>query len=191
MIAGTGRHADSMGNRETFESPGLQWISVGSGIEHAEAGGTKAGQDQEGFQIWLNVPAKHKRDDPMYGTDGPEKLPVIQYEGVSAIVLAGTVKRDEEKDVVGPFRTKQAIQMVDFNMKAGAKLVHSVPGELDTCMVYISSGSGTVSGKNISKNNVVLFDATDANKNREFELIAGQSGMRAILFAGKKIKGMN
>ena len=28
MVAGNGRHADSMGNRETFRSPGFQWMSV-------------------------------------------------------------------------------------------------------------------------------------------------------------------
>ena len=33
---GVGRHGDSLGNRETFETPGMQWISVGSGVEHAE-----------------------------------------------------------------------------------------------------------------------------------------------------------
>jgi redox-sensitive bicupin YhaK (pirin superfamily) len=38
MKTGVGRHADSMGNRGTFTTPGMQWISVGSGIEHAEGG---------------------------------------------------------------------------------------------------------------------------------------------------------
>lgn len=28
ITEGTGRHADSLGNRETFSSPGMQWISV-------------------------------------------------------------------------------------------------------------------------------------------------------------------
>ena len=36
LIKGIGRHADSLGNRESFKSPGIQWCSVGSGIEHAE-----------------------------------------------------------------------------------------------------------------------------------------------------------
>ena len=40
LISGTGRHADSLGNRGEFKSPGAQWISVGSGIEHAEGGGS-------------------------------------------------------------------------------------------------------------------------------------------------------
>ena len=35
---GLGRHGDSLGNRESFETPGMQWMSVGSGVEHAEGG---------------------------------------------------------------------------------------------------------------------------------------------------------
>ena len=51
MISGRGRHADSLGNREVFRSPGFQWLSVGSGIEHAEGGGTPAGESERGLQI--------------------------------------------------------------------------------------------------------------------------------------------
>ena len=40
LIEGVGRHGDSLGNREEYQTPGMQWISVGSGIEHAEGGGT-------------------------------------------------------------------------------------------------------------------------------------------------------
>jgi redox-sensitive bicupin YhaK (pirin superfamily) len=53
IVEGRGRHADSMGNRGCFDSPGMQWCSVGSGIEHAEAGGTPAGQNMTGFQARL------------------------------------------------------------------------------------------------------------------------------------------
>ena len=51
VIAGVGRHADSLGNRGTYSTPGMQWMSVGSGVEHAEAGGTPAGQNTTGFQV--------------------------------------------------------------------------------------------------------------------------------------------
>jgi redox-sensitive bicupin YhaK (pirin superfamily) len=54
-----------MGNRETFDSPGFQWMSVGSGIEHAEGGGTPAGQRTHGFQIWLKMPRARMDDDPV------------------------------------------------------------------------------------------------------------------------------
>ena len=57
MLEGWCRHADSLGNRESFPSPAMQWTSAGSGIEHAEGGGTPAGENMHGFQIWINVPS--------------------------------------------------------------------------------------------------------------------------------------
>ncbi|CAK4077914.1 unnamed protein product, partial [Aphanomyces euteiches] len=65
--AGVGRHGDSLGNRESFIAPGMQWMSCGSGVEHAEGGGTAEGIEA-GFQIWINVPASKKMDDPRSGT---------------------------------------------------------------------------------------------------------------------------
>merc|ERR1719210_2866933 len=91
MREGRGRHADSLGNRGEFASPGFQWCSVGSGIMHAEGGGEPKGMTQHGFQIWVNVPSAHKNDDPCYGTEPPENIPLLQYEGVEARLIAGQV----------------------------------------------------------------------------------------------------
>jgi len=76
MKTGIGRHTDSMGNRETFATPGLQWIMAGSGIEHAEGGGTPENVNQMGFQIWINLPSANKMMDPVYGTESPDKIPL-------------------------------------------------------------------------------------------------------------------
>merc|ERR1719399_1377949 len=73
LVAGVGRHADSMGNRGSFVAPGIQWMSAGSGIEHAEGGGTPTGEIMHGFQIWVNVPSVNKMDDPKYGIDGKDR----------------------------------------------------------------------------------------------------------------------
>jgi redox-sensitive bicupin YhaK (pirin superfamily) len=64
----------------------MQWISVGSGIEHAEGGGTPAGEVMEGFQIWINVPSDRKMDDPRYGVEPPENIPVLNGTAVSPVV---------------------------------------------------------------------------------------------------------
>jgi quercetin 2,3-dioxygenase len=55
MKSGVGRHGDSLGNRETYETPGMQWMSTGSGVVHAEGGATPKGTMVQGFQIWINV----------------------------------------------------------------------------------------------------------------------------------------
>jgi hypothetical protein len=64
QVEGVGRHADSLGNRGEYSAPGMQWMSTGSGVEHAEGGGTPAGMNTLGFQIWINVPSARKSDAP-------------------------------------------------------------------------------------------------------------------------------
>jgi redox-sensitive bicupin YhaK (pirin superfamily) len=70
----------------------MQWISVGSGIEHAEGGGTPIGQVEQGFQIWCNSPGVHKMDDPRYGTEDPSSLVHFKpTDNVQIRVLAGNI----------------------------------------------------------------------------------------------------
>lgn len=70
LRSGTGRHGDSLGNRETYSTPGMQWMRTGSGVEHAEGGGNEKGQVVQGFQIWVNVPAERKMVSIIHsGTD--------------------------------------------------------------------------------------------------------------------------
>lgn len=182
MIQGTGRHADSMGNRETFNSPGMQWISVGSGIEHAEGGGTPAGEVDEGFQIWLNVPAKHKMDPPAYGTEPPENIPVLSItEGVTARLLAG-----QFNDATGPFQTKQDVQIIDFMLEPNTATEHTLNSIHDNCLVYVYRGGGVLCDTTIRQHQVARLDCSSAD--RTLQLRAGESGLNVLVFAGKRIK---
>jgi redox-sensitive bicupin YhaK (pirin superfamily) len=45
------RHVDSLENRETFETPGMQWMSTRSGVKHTEAGVMEKCDKVKGFQI--------------------------------------------------------------------------------------------------------------------------------------------
>jgi redox-sensitive bicupin YhaK (pirin superfamily) len=178
---GTGRHADSLGNRGEFRSPGFQWMSVGSGIEHAEGGGTAAGEMKHGFQIWINVPREHKQDDPRYGTEQPENMVDIAFPGGSARLLAG-----EMEGRSGPFKTVQPVQMVDVELESGADYAHFVPVELDNCLVYVYRGEAVISDESVSAQHVARFDATDPDA-RNLAFKAGPDGMGAMIFAGKRI----
>jgi len=185
LIEGIGRHADSLGNREEFTAPGMQWCSVGSGIEHAEGGGTPAGQNTTGFQIWINVPADRKMDAPRYGTVPADRLPVVKLpEGVLARVLAGPLS-----DVTGPFQTVQAVSMVHYELPAGAQVDHEVGLDLDNAMVFAFRGDVEVvaAGQRIPELHVARFDAGDKER-RRITLKAGASGAGLMLFAGKALR---
>jgi redox-sensitive bicupin YhaK (pirin superfamily) len=185
MKAGVGRHGDSLGNRETFATPGMQWISVGSGIEHAESGGTPTGEQITGFQIWINVPAKHKMDDPEYGTVDPKDFPLLKYSNdqIEVRLLAG-----EFDGKTGPFRTKQKLQMVDYSLQGGQSIDHEVPLELDNCLLYVYEGAGTINERTVNTFQVLHLDAANRDENtRTIHFQAGAGGLSVMLFAGKRI----
>jgi len=185
MIDGVGRHADSMGNREEFSSPGMQWISVGSGIEHAEGGGTPAGETEHGFQIWVNVPSERKMEDPLYGTEPPENIPNIEVcEGVKARLLAGVMG-----EASGPFKTVQEVQMVDYVFEPNTSCAHVLPPALDNCLVYVYAGSGQIGGEMVPFEHVARLNADEEipADDRQFEMQAGSKGLSAIIFAGKRL----
>jgi len=184
MKSGVGRHGDSMGNRETYATPGMQWISCGSGIEHAESGGTPAGEMVKGFQIWVNVPAARKMDDPSYGTEPPEAIPQEEIApGAYARLLSGPWKNGRE----GAMKTQTATQMVDFELDAGAVAEHSVPLGMDTVVIYCYEGDGQVAGQQVPTGTVAVLDAT-SDEARGFAFTAGGEGAAFMLFAGKKLQ---
>lgn len=179
---GKGRHGDSLGNRETFDTPGMQWMSVGSGVYHAESGGTPAGEVAQGFQIWFNVPSAAKMLDPDYGTEPPEAIPTEQVaEGATARLLAGPWK-----ERAGAFRTKAFVQVIDFELQPGASLVHEIPSGMDNCILFIYEGAATVAGQSVPRQTVIQFDA-DSDATRSFQLTAGDEAVQAIMFAGKRL----
>eukprot|EP00697_Spironema_sp_BW2_P002814 gnl/Spiro4/13753_TR7341_c0_g1_i1.p1 gnl/Spiro4/13753_TR7341_c0_g1~~gnl/Spiro4/13753_TR7341_c0_g1_i1.p1 ORF type:complete len:296 (+),score=56.41 gnl/Spiro4/13753_TR7341_c0_g1_i1:124-1011(+) len=187
LIEGRGRHADSMGNRESFDSPGMQWCSVGSGIEHAEAGGTPAGINTTGFQIWINVPSDRKMDDPRYGTVSPSELPVIVSRDANTRirVLAGEIEGAEGL-VRGPFRTVQNILMLDAVFtRAGSTFTHQIAPHFDCVMVYVYNGEVSVNGSRVGTHNIALLDAQTRDSARALSL-ASDSGS-CMVFAGTRL----
>lgn len=203
LKSGVGRHGDSMGNRETYATPGMQWISCGSGIEHAEGGGTPKGETLAGFQIWINVPSALKMADPRYGTELPEAIPQVPVApGAFARLLAGPGGAAWGVGKVGPFATVQPVQVIDFELSPGASLEHAIPSSMNTCMIYVYEGRGTLGGQPIAAKSVALLGA-GSDRARVFRLTADEppaspepgsgsssssKNLCAILFAGRKLE---
>jgi len=186
---GTGRHGDSLGNRETFPTPGMQWMSVGSGVEHAEGGGSAKGEVSQGFQIWINVPAKNKMDDPDYGTVPNEDMPVVDIGRRSkARILAGEAF---DKTITGPFRTKQPVQMVDFEMQENELVEFEVDETMDTALLYVYEGGLSGAGdrrSNLDCGTILLLDAQEISNRRISMATSNGQTAGVMLFAGKKLR---
>jgi len=181
FVAGNGRHADSLGNREIFRSPGFQWLSVGSGIEHAEGGGTPEGELEHGFQIWLRMPTAKMRDAPRYGTVEPEKQVVVPLDAAGSVarVIAGPFR-----DAAGPAEFAVAVQMLDVELKPNVEFAYERPEHMDNVMFYNFAGSGVLNGDEaIGKQQICRFDTSGGRRKATFA--AGDEGARFLVFTGK------
>lgn len=89
MIAGRMRHHDSVGNSGLLGPGGAQWMTTGSGLIHSELPEQSEGL-MEGFQLWLNLPAKSKMIAPYYRDIPAESIPeFVTAEGIRVRIIAG------------------------------------------------------------------------------------------------------
>nr|WP_241774403.1 pirin family protein [Flavobacterium sp. Root935] len=68
ILQGQVEHFDSAGNTATIRSGGAQWMKAGSGIIHDENINYDSHANSkvvEGFQFWINLPAKNKAESPL------------------------------------------------------------------------------------------------------------------------------
>ncbi len=89
MIAGRMRHKDSGGHEGLLQNGGVQWMTAGRGLTHSEMPEQEEGV-MEGFQLWLNLPAKNKLCEPWYRDIQSADIPeVTSAQGVLIRIIAG------------------------------------------------------------------------------------------------------
>lgn len=76
-------HSDSLGATARFGQGDVQWMTAGKGIVHAEMFPLRrddAPNTTELFQIWLNLPARHKLVDPHFTMFWSKDVPRVTHE---------------------------------------------------------------------------------------------------------------
>src|SRR5260221_10129344 len=91
MLAGGMRHSDNKGHSGRLEAGSVQWMTAGRGIIHSEMPEQENGLMQ-GFQLWVNLPAKDKMVAPRYQEIPPQDIPVAALDGgIKVKVIAGAI----------------------------------------------------------------------------------------------------
>lgn len=148
VYQGEVEHKDNAGHSGRIGPGDVQWMTAARGILHEEMHGrdfTKRGGTLEMIQLWVNLPARHKMDDPAYQEILNDRIPVIQLpEGAGHMrLIAG-----EYQGVQGAARTFTPVNLWDMRVKSGAKIDMAVP-EGYNAMLLVLSGSVAVNGEGV------------------------------------------
>lgn len=76
-------HSDSLGATARFGGGDVQWLTAGKGVVHCEMFPlvhTNQPNPTELFQIWLNLPARHKMVDPHFTMLWREDIARVQHQ---------------------------------------------------------------------------------------------------------------
>ncbi len=100
LLAGRMRHKDSAGHEGVIDAGGVQWMTAGKGIIHSEMPEQEDGLLQ-GFQLWINLPAKQKMQAPAYQEFSAAEIAVERLaNGTEIRVIAGTTNQGTKGPVI-------------------------------------------------------------------------------------------
>ncbi len=177
LFQGAMEHHDSSGGHGHLRAGGVQWMTAGSGIVHAEYREkefARTGGVLEGVQLWVNLPRKFKMEAPHYQDLPAEKFAVAKFPGGEARVVAG-----ELLGARGPAVSYTPIVAAHVKIEAGASVELTIPASFNA-YVYAVRGSGRTSTVVFAKNQLVEYRGdggsvqVTASEALDFLLLAGE-----------------
>ena len=175
MLAGQMQHEDSTGNKGSLSPGDVQWMTAGRGIIHSEEPHVdfqKNGGRMHGFQIWINLPAKHKMMQPRYQEIPAEKSPTTEKDGVWVRVVAG-----ECLGLQSSIDTMVPIEYIHAKMDENSTLEKEIEGSLNA-MIYVFGGEIIVQNKVVKDGELALLSEGEriviqSNMPSQFLILAG------------------
>ncbi|MDA8328483.1 MAG: pirin family protein [Betaproteobacteria bacterium] len=179
MLAGRMRHRDSAGHEGLLQSGDVQWMTAGRGVIHSEIPEQESGV-MEGFQLWLNLPARHKMITPWYRDIRSANIPrYVTPEGVSVGVIAGSsngvtgaVVRDETEPIY-----------LDIDLPAGSSFSTSLPA-MHNAFIYVYRGKVQVGEKAVEAGHMAIFANVPGSDGIS---LAAPESARVILVSGQPL----
>ncbi|GGG26504.1 pirin family protein [Pontibacter amylolyticus] len=175
ILEGDIMHQDTGGGKDIIEAGGVQWMTAGSGLIHAEVSSDKFKQEGgplEILQLWFNLPAEHKMTAPKYIGLQKDQIPTVQLDNgkVRVHVVSGSWG-----EVQAPIQNLSDIHMVSMELQKGGEFIYNIPSERNI-FFYVVRGAVKVNGETAEKLTLVEF----ANEGKEVKVEATEDAY--ILF---------
>lgn len=176
ILDGDIMHKDSGGHESVINAGGVQWMTAGRGLIHAEVSSSEfkqQGGDLEILQLWVNLPARLKMTEPRYLGLQKEDIPSLSLdEGkVTVNLISGAWEGHK-----AAFETLSDIALNTIFFQSGGQLTLTVPAAHNV-FFYIIRGQLTVNGQTVDALNLVEF-------NNDGDALNVQAGPDSVLLFG-------
>ncbi|MBL1270330.1 MAG: pirin family protein [Halomonas sp.] len=175
ILEGSLAHADSAKHQSVINAGGVQWMTAGSGIVHAEISPDeflRDGGPLEILQLWVNLPSHLKMSEPRYVGLQQESIPAIKLPGGGELNLIS----GEWQGNAGPIDTLTGVFMSTLRLPAGShEQLPVAPGR--QVFLYVVDGDVTVGGELVKAHHLIELDrdgdSLDIEANSDARLLFG------------------
>jgi len=180
ILQGNLAHFDTGGHESVIEAGGVQWMTAGSGLVHAEVSPEsfkRSGGPLEILQLWVNLPSRLKMTAPRYSGVQQDRIPAIALpDGAGTLSLVA----GEFDATAGPIHSLTGVFMSVVRLRpGGATDLPAPPGR--SVFLYVVSGRVSVGGTPVDKWNLVQLNddgatiAIEARNDEEAVLLFGHA----------------
>ncbi|MHC1478737.1 pirin family protein [Frateuria aurantia] len=145
ILEGSLSHSDTGGHESIIEAGGVQWMTAGSGLIHAELSPEQFKRDggpMEILQLWVNLPARLKMSRPAYTGLQREQIPALPVADGKGVLnlISGSFDGTQ-----GPIQSLTGVFMSTLRLQAGTTATLPAPARRHV-LLYTVSGAVKVSG---------------------------------------------
>ena len=176
MLHGEFEHEDSTGSKGRMRAGDVQWMKTGSGIIHSEMPAMTGGKLQ-GFQLWINMPAKLKMSKPDYIYINSKEMNVHKDKDKLVKTIAGKFEKAE-----GPVKGHNIDPIYfDVELKKDGEFTFKMPSNHNS-FIYLVNGEIKIGDKEheiVKDSTLILLSKGENLKvkgilNSKFLLISGK-----------------
>lgn len=156
ILEGSLSHADSGGHESIIHAGGVQWMTAGRGVVHAELSPEefkRTGGPLEILQLWVNLPARLKMTAPAYMGLQKEQIPAIAIDEKATLnLIAGALAGTS-----GPIRPHLDIFMSTVKVEAGGRAVFDIAADRNI-FLYVVRGELLVNDQPAREHHLLEFE---------------------------------